>query len=205
MEKLDLMNSYEMIEELKEYLAKSPCGYKITREKATDDMLVLCWESENGKDGLPMYLYNGGEEKGGLTFKGEYQLEFNIQENLINFWYIPAGSYHGSLTSCYVGMDENRKPIFREIKNKIGVMSIEKEWNDNAQKYCLGLYSLAYKDKYGTFLVFEYGVFWDFNKNDTFDTFKSEFQTSMSTCQSKEMADFISNKIFQYMVSGKKL
>lgn len=205
MEKLDLMNSYEMIEELKEYLTKSPCGYKITGEKATDDFLLLCWESEDGKDGLPMYLYGGGEGKGGLTFKGEYQLKFNIQENSINFWYIPAGSYHGNLTSCRVGMDENGKPTFGEIKNKIGVMSIEKEWNNNFQKYMLGLHSYAYKNEYGTFLVFEYGVNWNFNENDTFDTFKREFQTSMSTCQSKEMADFISNKIFQYMVVGKTL
>lgn len=200
MDKLDLMNSYEMIEQVKAFLAKSPCEFKITGEKATDDLLIINWESENGKDGLPMYLFGGG-----ITFKGKYQLEFRIQENLICFYYVPAGSDEGNLTSCRVEMDENGKPIFREIKNKIGIMSMEKEWNDNFQKYLLYLKSYAYKDEYGTFLGFEYNCCWDLNKNDTLDGFKSEFQISMSTCQSKEMADFISNKIFQYMVRGKSL
>ena len=205
MDKLDLMNAYEMVEQVKTYLAESPCKYEITGENASDDSLFICWKSANGKDGLPMYLYKGGDEKGGSTFEGEYQLVFDIQRNSITFWYLPAGYGKGSLSSCYVGVDANGRPTYKEIKNKIGIMSLEKEWNDNFQKHVLGLHSYAYKDKYGATLAFAFSCEWLFNEGDSFDAFKNEFKITMSTCQSKEMADFISNKIFQYMIPGKSL
>ena len=95
--------------------------------------------------------------------------------------------------------------LFREINNLIAVKSIEKEWNDNFQKYLLALHSYAYKDEDYAYLAFEYNCCWDLNENDTIDGFKNEFQKCMNTCQSKEMADFINKKIFMFMVSNKTL
>lgn len=202
MDKLDLMNAFEIVEHVKDVLEKSSYNYRIIREEGSEDSLLIVWQSENGDDGLPMYECQEFLDR---TFKGEYQLKVDIQKNLINFWYVPAGTFQGILTSCKVGINESGKPIFREINNLIAVKSIEKEWNDNFQKYLLVLHSYAYKDGDNAYLAFEYNCCWDFNENDTIDGFKNEFQKSMNTCQSKEMADFIINKIFMFMDSNKKL
>ena len=204
MDKLDLMNSYEMIEQIKDYLAKSSCGYKIIQEEATDDVLILKWESENGKDGLPQYLYDGGK----IIFKGVYVLEFNIKNNYITFWYIPAGTYERRLSSWFVGMDNDGKPVYKEIKTKISIMTMEKEWNDNFQNYGLGVKSYAYKSNDGseTYLAFEFHCRWILNESDTLDSFITEFlEKTMATCQSQKMANFIENRIFSYMVPGRSL
>ena len=129
-DKLDVMNSYETLEDIKNYLSRCNYGYDIYKEEATDDKLTICWDSRNGEDGLPYYLYKGGKKRGGMTFVGWYVLTFHILENRIYFEYYSAGSYEGILSSCFVKKDNNGNPVYSTIKNKIDVMSIEREWND---------------------------------------------------------------------------
>ena len=206
MEKLVLMSAYEMVKEVKSYLEKSPFEYKVRDENAADDYIEIFWESQGGKDGLP---YLGGSSyhiaAGDL---GHYRLFFDFGVNEIFFAYYPAGE-NGEYTTAraMVNVDDQGNPVFRNIENKILIVSLEKEWNDKFETYGLTLQHFVKTCRYSIHrLSWAFLRSWNFNEGDNAAIFKDEFVNKiMKTCQSPEMASFIKNKLFPLMDSDRKL
>lgn len=199
---MDICEAYELSEWTKSFLKELDKNFKIVEEQADANKIVLFFESEKGKDGLPVIKTNGGSE-----LYGEYLIAFDAEKNKVYFRYQPGGSDDGILANSFVGITADGKASFKNPKNMFEIMKIGKEWNDDFKNKLLILNDYPKEDRYGRpnyFLIFRFDVYWDFNQNDTFDTFKKEFPMSMNTLLSQDMRDIL-EKLSKFRVPGEYL
>lgn len=196
---MNIFEAYELSEWTKSFFKGLIKDFRIINEKADENQIVFWFESENGGDGLPIT-----EGPTGGIYRGEYYIGFKVDKNTIYFRYRPSGSNAGILANSYIGVDGNGDAIFSNPKNMFDLMKIKKEWNDDFRNKELAFDYFPTEHYSHNFLIFEFFVSWDFNKNDIVDIFKEELPKSMNTILSEEMKDML-KKLSIFRVPGEKL
>ncbi len=186
---MDIFEAYELAQWTKDYMNGLGLDFKLVEEQADQNRIVLFYESENGKDLLPIRKSGWGSE-----FKGLYIIGFDSNKNTIDFIHQLSGYEGNILTQSYIDKDENGEAKFCQISNMMELMKIAKEWNDDYKNKMMWLSYYPRDDRRDhshSYLVFKLDCYWDLNKSDTLDTFKKEFQVCMKTMLSQETRDLI--------------